>query len=385
MELIPMIYEEVKDRSSTVHSIHLEHGGKVYEAARRWGIEPHEVLDFSANINPFGPPEGVLTAIQHALTPTGLRVYPDSHDFLDAIASKHQVMPDEVIVGSGAASLIFAVMHALSPRKVLMLCPAFVEYSRASAGVNAQVITELLTEENGFAPDFARLVRTIKEGQVDLVILNSPHNPTGVLYPRDALISLVEAAEKHDVAVLLDEAFVDYAPQASLISLATTRPNLIVLRSLTKFYAMPGIRVGYAVCSIKLAGRIREQIDPWSVSTVALEAGCAALREDEFGAESWRVNDLAREEFANGLRDLGLTVFPSAANFLLAKLPHGSGADLQNWLEPEHILIRRCDSFHGLGDDYVRLAVLSRADNARLLGAVGRCSSPTVKEGSKIR
>jgi threonine-phosphate decarboxylase len=233
--------------------------------------------------------------------------------------------------------------------------------------VNAQITTELLTEESDFTPDFVRLVRTIKGRQFDLVILNSPHNPTGALYPRDALLSLIHAAEEHNATLLLDEAFIDYASQGSLVSLAATKSHLIVLRSLTKFYAMPGIRIGYAVSSAKLAAKIKGQIDPWSVSTLGLEAGCAALAEDEFGAESCRSNAIAREEFGDALRGIGLEVLPSAANFLLAKLPMGSGRELQDWLESERILIRRCDSFHGLGEAFIRLAVRSRSDNVRLV------------------
>jgi len=250
---------------------------------------------------------------------------------------------------------------------VLILEPAFVEYSRACTAVNAKITTALLTEDTGFTPDFARLVRTIKERQFDLVILNSPHNPTGALYPRDALLSLINAAKEHNTAVLLDEAFIDYAPEGSLVSLATTESHLIVLRSLTKFYAMPGIRIGYAVSNAKLAARIKGQIDPWSVSTFGLEAGCAALAEDEFGAESCRINAIVREEFAGMLRGIGLEVLASAANFLLAKLPRGSGGDLQDWLESERILIRRCDSFQGLGEGFIRLAVRSSSDNLRLV------------------
>lgn len=360
----------MKARSGKVRPIHIEHGGRVYEAARSWGIEPGQVLDFSANINPLGPPQGVLSAISNALTPISLRVYPDAHNFVSAIADKHRLMPDEIVVGSGAASLIFAVMHALSPRRVLILEPAFVEYSRALAAVNAEVTTTRLTEERSFRPDFVSLERFIKEGQFDLVVLNSPHNPTGALYPRDALLSLINAAEVHNAAVLLDEAFIDYAPEASLVSLAARKSHLIVLRSLTKFYAMPGLRVGYAVCAVKSAGRIREQIDPWWVSTVALEAGRAALDEDEFGAESCRVNAIARDQFAGALRSVGLEVLPSAANFLLAKLPRGSGGDLQSWLESERILIRRCDSFDGLSDEFIRVAVGSNSDNERLVSLI---------------
>jgi threonine-phosphate decarboxylase len=261
-------------------------------------------------------------------------------------------------------------MHALSPRRVLILEPAFTEYSRACAGVKAEITTWLLSEEDAFTPNFASLVRAVKERQFDLVILNSPHNPTGALYPRAALHSLIDAAEEHDVAVLLDEAFIDYASQGSLVSLAATKSHLIVLRSLTKFYAMPGIRIGYTVSNAKLAARIKGQIDPWSVSTVGLEAGCAALAEVEFGAESCRINAIAREEFASALRGIGLEVLPSAANFLLAKLPHGSSGDLQSWLELERILIRCCDSFNGLSDEFIRLAVRSNSDNERLVSLI---------------
>ncbi|MDX6530471.1 MAG: hypothetical protein QOH41_2761 [Blastocatellia bacterium] len=360
----------MKERSRRVQPIHVAHGGRVYEAARRWGIEPHEVLDFSANINPLGPPQGVLSAIENAVRPISLRVYPDVHNFVSAIADKYRLMPDEIIVGSGTASLIFAVMHALSPKRVLILEPAFVEYSRGAAAVNAQKTTELLTEEKSFTPDFASLVRAVKERQFDLVILNSPHNPTGALYPRDALLSLIQATEEQNAAMLFDEAFIDYTSQRSLVSLAATKPHLIVLRSLTKFYAMPSIRVGYAVTNAKLAARIKSQIDPWSVSTVALEAGRAALDERKFGTESCRINAIAREEFAGALRRIGLAVLPSAANFLLTKLPNGSGGDLQSWLESERILIRRCDSFDGLSDEFIRLAVRSRSDNERLISLI---------------
>ena len=357
--------ERPKERSGTA-----VHGGRVYEAARRWGIDPDKVIDFSANINPLGPPRGVLVAIENALNAVSLRVYPDTHAFVRSITDKYRLMADEIVIGSGAASLIFAVMHAVLPKRALLLEPAFGEYPRACRAVNVEVTTSLLTEEGGFTPDFPGLVRAVKRGRFDLVILNTPHNPTGALYRRDALLSLIDVAEAHDTVVMLDEAFIDYASQESFVSLAPTKPHLIVVRSLTKFYAMPGLRIGYAVCNAMLAATIRSQIDPWSVSTVALEAGRAALGADDFGVESLRVNARAREEFADALRGVGLHVFPSAANFLLAKLPHGSGEALQKWLELERILIRTCESFDGLGDTFVRLAVRSSSENMRLVSLI---------------
>ena len=365
-----MSYAGLEERSNESEPIRGSHGGRVYDAARRWGISPDEVIDFSANINPIGPPREVLSAIETGLKSANFRAYPDVYTFVRALANKHRLIPDEIIVDSGATSLMFAVLRAILPKRVLMLEPAFGEYSRACAAVKAEVTAWLLTEADDFTPTFSNLVRVIKERQFDLVILNSPHNPTGTLYAREALLSLVDMAEAHNVAVMLDEAFVDYSPQASLVSLAATKTQLVVLRSLTKFYAMPGLRVGYAVCGAKLATKIRQQIDPWSVSSVALEAGCAVLDEDEFDAESRGANAQARGEFADALGSVGVQVFPSVTNFLLAKLPRGSGAGLAGCLESERILIRRCDSFRGLGDAYVRLAVRSSLENHRLVSLI---------------
>src|SRR6266852_6377029 len=129
----------MKERSDKRQPIHDGHGGRVYEAARRWGIDPGEVIDFSANINPLGPPRGVLAAIENSLAPINLRAYPDSHAFVRALADKQSLMPDEVIVGSGTATLMFAALHAILPKRVLVLGPAFAEYSRACATLKADV------------------------------------------------------------------------------------------------------------------------------------------------------------------------------------------------------------------------------------------------------
>jgi threonine-phosphate decarboxylase len=360
----------VNKASNNLESPQAAHGGRVYEAARRLGVTPEEVIDFSANINPLGPPPGVLAAIERSLAPANLRSYPDSHAFISTLAEKHGVAPDEIVVGPGSAALIFAVLRAVLPATALVMEPGFAEYFRAFAAVEAEVLRLRLTERECFEPDFAALARIIEARQCDLLILNSPHNPTGRVYAKEVLLASVELAEANDVAVLLDEAFIDYAPQASVLPAAAAKSRFVVLRSLTKFYAIPGLRVGYAVCAAGMAAAIREQLDAWPVSTIALEAGRAALDEEEYERKTRRINAQAREEFATALRGIGLSVFPSDANFLLAKLSRGSGAELARWLESSRILIRRCDSFSGLGDTYIRLAVRSREDNLRLVSLI---------------
>src|SRR5262245_15108361 len=355
---------------NSLHKSNTAHGGRVHEAARSWNVSPEEVIDFSANINPLGPPPGVLRAFENCLAPCSLRTYPDPFAFISALGKKYGVATNEIVVGPGSAALIFAVLRAVLPARVFVMIPGFDEYFRACAAVGAEVLRTRLTETNCFAPDFASLARVIEARQCDMVILNSPHNPTGRLYAKADLQMLVDIAEARGVAVLLDEAFIDYVPESSLLPVAAEKSRLIVLRSLTKFYAIPGLRIGYAVCAAELAAAIRDQLDSWPVSTIALEAGRAALAEREYESESRCINAQAREEFAAGLREIGLSVFPSAANFLLVKLPVGSGGELARYLESSQILIRRCDSFCGLGDDFIRLAVRSRADNLRLVSLV---------------
>jgi threonine-phosphate decarboxylase len=226
-----MSYARVEEKWNGSEPIRVAHGGRIYDAARRWGVSPIEVIDFSANINPLGPPRGVLKAIENALNPSTVRAYPDPHDFVHALAKKHRLIAEKIIVGSGATSLMFAILRAILPKRVLILEPAFSEYSRACAAIRADVTSWLLHEADGFIPPLSKLVRAIRESQFDLVILNSPHNPTGTLYPREILLSLIDMAEAHNVAVMLDEAFVDYSPQASLVSLAATKTQLVVLRS----------------------------------------------------------------------------------------------------------------------------------------------------------
>jgi threonine-phosphate decarboxylase len=361
----------VKKASNNLESPRAAHGGRVYEAARRLGVAPEEVIDFSANINPLGPPPGVLAALEASIAPVNLRSYPDSQAFISALGEKHGVAPDEIVVGPGSAALIFAALRAVLPAAALVMEPDFAEYFRACAAVEAEVLRLRLPEKRGFEPDFAALAHIVEARQCDLLILNSPHNPTGRLYSREDLLALVELAEANGVAALLDEAFIDYAPQASLLRVAATKSRFVVLRSLTKFYAIPGLRVGYAVCAAGMAAAIREQLDAWPVSNIALEAGRAALAEEEYERETRRINAQAREEFAAALRGIGLSVFPSDANFLLVRLSWGSGEELARWLESSRILIRRCDSFSGLGDGYIRLAVRSREDNLRLVSLIG--------------
>jgi threonine-phosphate decarboxylase len=332
------------------------HGGDVLAAAMRWGLDPSAVLDFSANINPFGPPPGAVAAARVALG--GVHRYPEPYarSLRATLAARHGVPPGSVLVGNGAAEVIHLLLRRAAGRRVALPVPGFAEYGRAARAVGATVVP--YTPGDTAPPD------------ADLVLICNPHNPTGrLLTPRQILA----IADSTAAGILVDEAFIDLTDAGeagSVIQGIFTRPNLTVIRSLTKFYAMPGLRVGYAIAPEAVIDEVDAVRDPWSVSPAALAGALAALQDAGYAE---RVRAWVRTErpyLAAGLAALGYAVEPPSANFVLVRAPEPAHA-IQERLGPRAILIRDCRTFEGLTEYHMRLAVRSRAENNRLLEALG--------------
>jgi threonine-phosphate decarboxylase len=343
------------------------HGGRVYRAARRWGVPIGRIVDFSANINASGPPQGVTRLPPDVWEQ--IASYPDATDLVEALSEKHGIPSRCILVSNGSAAMIFHAARALRPRSALLLEPAFSEYHRAMVAAGVNVNSYLLKEERTFLPDFDELLEAVRETHSGLVVLNSPHNPTGAIYSPGQMTAFADVAAELGAFVMFDQAFIDYAeipdPRGFVV-----RSNVVAMRSLTKFYAMPGLRVGYAFCHQDLAALIGKQVEAWPVSNLALWAAKEAIADYEFERNTRSLNEEAREEFYSALAQAGLTVYPSAANFLLVKLPGRRAAELARWIERDRILIRLCDSFRGLDDRFLRLAVRSRTDNLRLVDLI---------------
>jgi threonine-phosphate decarboxylase len=306
------------------------------------------LLDFSVSLNPLGPPDplGLLLSTEH------LAAYPEPHSrsLQFAIAQHHGVAPESVLVTNGACEAIELVMASLKPRRVVVLVPAFTEYEDSAHTWGHQVVTFAAREENGFAWDFSQL----DVHPEDLVVLGNPANPTGV----------VSILPELDATLLVDETFLDFVDGAES---AFGRPRTLVIRSFTKIFACPGLRLGYIVGDVE---RLRERQATWSVSRLAQVAGEAILRETAYLDFTRRFVRECREELIEGLRSIsGVQVFGSAANFVFCRLPH-AGETVKR-LHERGIVVRQCDNFTGLAPDrYVRVAVRKRSDNQRLLEAL---------------
>jgi threonine-phosphate decarboxylase len=352
----------------------MNHGGDVWKAAAALGIAPEDLFDFSANINPRGLPPRALDRLKsEASNPRTLSFYPDPSASVlrKALSLRLDVPPDAIVIGPGAEALLNPALRVTNASRAMVPIPAFSEYRRVCEQLQVQFVPFPLSRAVDFQLPVDDFCAAIQPGAV---FLNSPHNPSGAALCSSGVRRILDAAGTARATTILDEAFIDYVPSASASSEAASRPGVIAIRSLTKFYGCPALRVGYAVAHPDTARRIARLLPAWPVTQFAIEALAEALGDAEYAAASILENQAARQQLAEGLTALGLASFPSAANFLLLELKPGmpSSSDLCASLVLHHrILARDCDSYEGLTRGrYVRVAVRNETDNRLLIRAL---------------
>ena len=347
------------------------HGGNVLRLARERGVAASHILDFSASINPLGMPDEVRAAAVAALADASHYPEIDAAPLCTALATFHDLPPGHFLPGNGSTPLFFLFARTLRPRRALLVEPAFGEYRRALELAGTTIDRFPLDPATAFALDPAALLAALHPA-TDLVLIANPGNPSGTGYAPQLLLDLATALR--DRALLaVDEAFVDFCPEHSLIARIAAGDNLYIFRSLTKFYAIAGLRAGYLAGPAEGIARLAAAAEPWSLSTPALAASLACLAADDFRARTLAAVPVLRQDLAAGLAALGFTVCPSVANYLLAHCPAGTTAlPLAARLAEEGILIRTCDDFYGLDESYLRVAVRTAEENRRLLVVLER-------------
>jgi len=348
-----------------------KHGGDVFSAAEEYGLNLRDILDFSANINPLGPPLTAIRAIKDNLDLIVHYPDPDCRELKAAISDYLGIDRDNILVGNGSSALIYQLVRTIKPQLALIPSPTFSEYELAIVKNEGRVRFAVLEEERNFALDIEDLIR--RSDDIDIIFLCNPNNPTGSINTSAELEELINFAEDRGIWVVIDEAFMDFVENRdrySLITRSIKYDNLIVLGSLTKIFALAGLRLGYAVARWDNIERLAKYTEPWSVNYLAQVAGASALKDKEY---IMRTKDLIRRErkrLWNELSTLrGIKPFPSVANYILVRiLEAGLTADmLGKLLARKGILIRDCSSFRSLDERYIRLAVKDREANSKLL------------------
>lgn len=351
------------------------HGGHVRALAQAAGRAPEDILDFSANMNPLGPPEWLRVEIGAAVSSLVHYPDPDCAGLLGAAAKRYGAPVSRFVAGNGTSELLFALPKASGLKRAALFGPGYVDYETACRRAGMEVCVHALSPERAFVPSAADLDALLADPRPTLVIIGSPNNPTGATIKPELLRAA--AKRRQDCLFVIDEAFADFDP--AFESLTRDLPdNAAAMLSLTKTFAVPGLRLGLLAASEGLCARVRREIAPWSVNALAQAVGARALADAAYLEKTRVETPRLRAALEEALRNIpGLTVFPSRANYLLCRLASGTAADLGAALLKNHgIAIRDCANYQGLDARYFRVAVRPEADNARLLEALAAALAP---------
>ncbi|CQR25643.1 L-threonine-O-3-phosphate decarboxylase [Streptococcus varani] len=348
----------------------VEHGGNMLSLAREFGFRTEDCLDFSANINPLGLSERARECILQNLD--AILHYPDVNyrTARSYLAAYHGVNEEQILLSNGAVELFYDLARQIKPPKVLLLSPTFMEYERAFSLEGTTFFYHVLK-----GPEFRWSLESIKSDLAllsagDMVLICNPNNPTGSLVTGLELKKLAQLLQQRNIGLIVDEAFVDFTKNEAtytLISYLKDLPNAIVVRSLTKFYALPGLRLGYLVTkNEQLIRGIEGFKPPWTVNALS-DALVPVILEDKAYKDATFSWLKAEQKFLySGLKELSeLDVTVPSANYIFFE--YKGEIDLRAALRQKKIFIRSCSNYHHLTDKYYRIAIRNRTENQRLL------------------
>jgi len=350
-----------------------DHGGNLAEVLARYGLE--RVLDFSVSVHPLGPPDGLREHL--ASHPEDVTRYPDRRcEALRAAASLRFGFPPECfLAGNGSAELIDLVLRAGPCSRLVVSPPDFGLYEALSPrGLPVHRVPRDMGA--GYCVDVERLLETVLPG--DLVLFSNPGNPSGAAIQAERLAPLLDRCADVGALLVVDEAFADFCPDVSLLDRIPAHPALVVLRSLTKFYAIPGLRVGFLAGPPERVGRLAALQVPWSVNGPAQAAGAYCLGQPAWDRLAREFVEEERGRTSQALAGIpGIEPLPSRANYLLLRLaPPAPGATtLYRTLARRGILVRHCGSF-GLGEAYLRVGLRTPEENDQLVAALREAAAP---------
>ncbi|GMA55603.1 L-threonine O-3-phosphate decarboxylase [Alicyclobacillus sacchari] len=348
------------------------HGGRIYEYAEKVGVTAHELLDFSANMNPLGPPAAALVAVWDHLPE--IRHYPDARHraVREAIGERFDLPIDSILCTNGAAEAIDIAIRYLLPGTVWIFEPAFAEYAHAAARSRCRIERLYLSPDANWNWFDVLYTAAVRPG--DMIVLNNPHNPTGAMWTRAQVEMAIRFASERRAWLLVDESFLDFRDDEanhSVLSQAVVTKDVLVVRSATKIYAIPGLRFGFLAGHPSLIREIAEHRDPWSVNQLAQRAAAAAYRDGSFlkATHAWLARERAWVHSTWG-RHKGVQLYPPSANYAFCRLADEIPvAKMLNAFAARGMFVRSCANYHGLNDHHIRFAIRLRTDNERLYDA----------------
>ena len=359
MPIKPFMPSSLIENATSVH-----HGALNYQELESLKIDPKQVLDFSSNINPYGPPPGV----REALSNIDISKYPDRDSTVlrEALAELHGIDIDQVTVGNGSAELIWLIAFSFLEKgdKVGILGPTFGEYERCVHLMGGYVKWITSEVENHFISDVQHIHDVIKSFQPRYFFICNPNNPTGTVLDHEDIREL--AYTYSNIGFIIDEAYLPFVPELTS-SISLKLPNVLILRSMTKDFSLAGLRLGYVMGPKESVAKIAQVLPAWNVNSYAQAAGVASLAQKEFVAKSNAKLKEGKLSLVTALGERGFSIFPSKTPYFLMDV--GDAASFRLQLLQEHcIQVRDCTSFGLPG--MVRISTKQKQDNQKLLDAL---------------
>ncbi|MBN2406405.1 MAG: threonine-phosphate decarboxylase [Elusimicrobia bacterium] len=349
------------------------HGGNLREASEKYRVREDRFLDFSSNINPAGLPRSARRIIAGSLKKIKSYPDPESSSLKKTISLCAGLNEENILVGNGSIQLIYLAVAALKPARALIPVPAFTEY-RAACELYGVKYGLIESGRADFRHDTGSIARQVSEN--DMLFLCNPNNPTGTLLEKKELERLLAECAGKNAVVVLDEAFIDFTGSPgdnTMMDKVRDFPNLVILRSFTKFFAIPGLRIGYLAADRGIVERIGRFRYPWSVNRIAQDVTERFLGDRGYMRRSRRYVLAQRERMYEDLGGIkGIHVFKPEANYLFFRIDSEKmdSARMRDLLGKKRILIRDCSDFDGLDKRYARVAVKRRSENRKLAAEI---------------
>ncbi|MCR4654085.1 MAG: threonine-phosphate decarboxylase CobD [Eubacterium sp.] len=352
------------------------HGSDLEKIEDIYGIKKEDIVSYSANINPLGISQNLKDSISRHID--AIQTYPDREykELRRTIAGYAGTNYENIIVGNGSTELISLVISTIAPKKAMILGPTYSEYEREITLKGGHTLYYPLREENDFALDVDDLCSHLNDG-IDLLILCNPNNPTSSAINRSRMRTILDSCMEHGIFVMVDETYVEFThadEKISSVPLTEYYTNLAILRGTSKFFAAPGLRLGYAVTgNADLIRRIQTMQNPWSISSLAEIAGRLMFQDEAYIRETGSLIDQERKRMYEAFSAMDtVKTYPPKANFLLVRILKDD-VDAQQLFEHcirKGLMIRNCSTFPFLSDKYFRFCFMSPEDNDRLLEAI---------------
>ena len=344
------------------------HGGNIYRLKREG---KGELLDYSSNINPLGVPEKFKKSVIENFDILEKYPDPDYIELRESIGKYNNVDIENIVVGNGATEILFLYMKSLKPKKALIVAPTFAEYRRALESIDCEIDYFVLDEKEDFNLNMEKFIDSIP--QCDLVVMCNPNNPTGNFISLENIKKINEELKKRNIKLFIDEAFIEFIKGwEDMTSVLLKDENIFVMRALTKFFAVPGVRLGYGITyDEEIMKKMEKYKEPWSVNSFADIAGKVMLWDKKYieATENW-IEEEKKWFYEESCKIENIKTFKTNVNFILVKLLKKNSSAVRDEMIEKGVVVRDASNFKFLNNQYIRLAIKNRENNIKVLQAL---------------